>query len=316
MMLRAVRVLALVLFTSTAVAQQKSADTLFREGREAAHNGQHEEACRLFSESYGLDPAAGTLLNMALCEEELGRTASARKHYREVMEQSEPSSDRYSYAKNRSQSLESKLAWLTLLHVPSDARVSIDGKVLPKAELAEPVAIDPGSHVVSVVDANGVETRHDVRIAATERRELELSAEVAKTQEIAPPVVTPPMPRVTARRRDTTTQPARTPSRNSGDTQRIVGIALAGGGVVAGVVGAILWQRARNKHDEALDHCQPNCNGTARDLQEDAKQSVTMGNVLAIGGTLLLTSGTVVFLTAPSGKQNIGRGTVSVAGRW
>src|SRR5512140_3616222 len=44
------------------------AEQLFREAREAMSRGENERACRLFAESNALDPADGTLANLAMCE--------------------------------------------------------------------------------------------------------------------------------------------------------------------------------------------------------------------------------------------------------
>lgn len=61
------------------------AERLFREGREAVKRGDYAVACPKFAESQRLDPANGTLLNLALCEEGWGHAADARGHLREVL---------------------------------------------------------------------------------------------------------------------------------------------------------------------------------------------------------------------------------------
>lgn len=74
--------------SNVAIAQAESsstAETLFREGREAVKRGDYAVACPKFEESQRLDPANGTLLNLALCEEGWGHADDARKHLREVL---------------------------------------------------------------------------------------------------------------------------------------------------------------------------------------------------------------------------------------
>jgi hypothetical protein len=71
-----------------AAAQTESAstaETLFREGREAVKRGDYAVACPKFEESQRLDPANGTLLNLALCEEGWGHVDDARRHLKEVL---------------------------------------------------------------------------------------------------------------------------------------------------------------------------------------------------------------------------------------
>src|SRR5690242_9683425 len=60
------------------------ADALFWEGRAAADAGDFATACEKFAQSLRLDAAAGTLFNLAHCEERVGRFASALGHYREA----------------------------------------------------------------------------------------------------------------------------------------------------------------------------------------------------------------------------------------
>src|SRR5947207_15862051 len=89
-------VLAALLTSSAATAEPgataepdssaPSAEALFREGRDAVKMGEYEIACPKFEESQRLDPANGTLLNLALCEEGWGHLADARRHFRQVLE--------------------------------------------------------------------------------------------------------------------------------------------------------------------------------------------------------------------------------------
>jgi hypothetical protein len=85
---RAVLGSVMLLWCSVAGAQTETsstAETLFREGREAVKRGDYAVACPKFEESQRLEPANGTLLNLALCEEGWGHLAEARSHLQEVL---------------------------------------------------------------------------------------------------------------------------------------------------------------------------------------------------------------------------------------
>src|SRR5450755_3617279 len=63
-----------------------AAEALFRDGRAAAQRGDWETACPKLRESQRLDPAAGTLLNLADCEEHRGKVATAWQLFRQVVD--------------------------------------------------------------------------------------------------------------------------------------------------------------------------------------------------------------------------------------
>jgi len=57
--------------------EQSMAQVLFDEGRALLEKGEVAAACSRFDRSQQLDPAGGTLLNLALCHEREGRLATA-----------------------------------------------------------------------------------------------------------------------------------------------------------------------------------------------------------------------------------------------
>jgi hypothetical protein len=62
-----------------------TSDDLFRRGRAAAQTGDCRTALPLFEQSQRLEPAVGTLLNLAVCEEKLGLLAAARAHLSQAL---------------------------------------------------------------------------------------------------------------------------------------------------------------------------------------------------------------------------------------
>ena len=76
--------LLVVIAASRAGAVPPAAQALFREGRQLMASGNTAEACDRFAQSYALEAASGTLLNLALCHEKLGKVATAWAEYREA----------------------------------------------------------------------------------------------------------------------------------------------------------------------------------------------------------------------------------------
>lgn len=112
--------------------------------------GKYEEACAAFAESLRLEPATGTLYNIALCSEKLGRTASAWSAYKAVAADASSNADRARIAKEKAAALEPQLSRVRFVfeqRVP-ELVVLVDGKVLGPALLAEGVVVDPGAHKV------------------------------------------------------------------------------------------------------------------------------------------------------------------------
>src|SRR5271165_5089170 len=135
-MRRAALTLLLLIVPATALAQQRDpagAEALFREGRRLATLGDYASACPKFAESERLDEAAGTLFNLADCEEHIGRTASAWEHFAGAIERLAPGDPRRDYAREHIGLLEPRLAWLTVTIAPGTppaAALSRDGVLL------------------------------------------------------------------------------------------------------------------------------------------------------------------------------------------
>ena len=62
-------------------AKKGAAELLFKDGQQLLADGKTAEACGKFEESQRLDPAIGTLLNLARCYELDGRLATAWQTY-------------------------------------------------------------------------------------------------------------------------------------------------------------------------------------------------------------------------------------------
>ena len=155
---------AISVAASPAYADIKDAEELFRQGKAEMAKGAYEKACPMFAESYKQDPAMGTLLNLALCHEAVGRIASAWGEWRAVEQQARavvpPREDRIKMAKEHAEKLEPRLSRIKIL-VPADVRVDgltvkIDGEA--KGEpLWNGIPVDPGTRKI-VVSAPGKKT--------------------------------------------------------------------------------------------------------------------------------------------------------------
>jgi hypothetical protein len=167
---------AIPLVPTVAFAEAPDADVLFRQGRAAADVGDFPHACIAFTESFRLDPAPGTALNLADCEEHIGRLASAWTHFLRVVSVLPTTDERRDVARERAATLASRLPWLAITlaaDAPGDARVFCDDVEVDRARLAAPLPVDPGPHTVLVV-ASGREARITTAVA-TERETVHVT---------------------------------------------------------------------------------------------------------------------------------------------
>lgn len=211
-----------LLLISVLAAEPTRAVTLFSEGRTAMKAKQYDQACAAFRESQRLDPALGTLLNLADCLEKSEKPVEAWRAFDEgarwAGRNQEP--DRVQFARDRMQALASKLGMLSL----SGSEVSsvlIDGVSVdvPLSPVSIPVL--PGAH--------RIEAPHDSRfsewsISVTIRAEDVEPVLVPKRKSIersSPPPPPPPLLAATVNR----------PRSSAGPVLMVTGglLAVAGG---------------------------------------------------------------------------------------
>jgi hypothetical protein len=155
-----------------------AAEVLFREGRRAQGAGNDQEACQKFAESQRLDPAAGTLMNLATCEEKLNKLASAWQHWKEAIDALQSGDSRLAFAQSRVRELDKRLPRLTVALLPggSAARVFRDDVELGAASQGIPLPVDPGPHTVTVLLSGHRPESVAFSLAEAEEKKLEVHA--------------------------------------------------------------------------------------------------------------------------------------------
>jgi hypothetical protein len=130
------------------------AETLFRQGRASADAGDYPHACVAFAESLRLDAAPGTLLNLADCEEHVGRLASAWGHFQRLQIVLPVTDERWEIARQRAVLLAPRVPRMSIIlapDAPRDSRVFRDDVEMDASRLAVPLPVDPGPHSLLVV---------------------------------------------------------------------------------------------------------------------------------------------------------------------
>jgi hypothetical protein len=158
-----------------------AAEALFRDGRAAAQRGDWETACPKLRESQRLDPAAGTLLNLADCEEHRGKVATAWQLFRQVVDSLPANDERAPLAGKRASALEKRLPHLTVRlvgSVPAGVKVTRNEVELSEGSLGSALPVDPGAYTVTVSAPGRATTTTSVTVveAATSAVDAQVGA--------------------------------------------------------------------------------------------------------------------------------------------
>jgi len=262
-------------------------EALFAQGRQLAVAKRCDQALPLFRRSHAAAPAVGTLLNIAACDETLGRTASAKRALERARDLANELDDgaRSRYAQKRLDALRAKLSRLrVVVRSPSDGlSLTLDGAPLPAAQWGRAVALDPGRHEV-VARAEGY---HDYEAEVVlEDPGTTLQLEVpALTSSTAP---APPAAIVIRR------------EGGLGEAPRIAGWTVGGVGIAALGVGSGLMLRAQLIVNEAEPYCPDRDNACLPEgvrLRGEAQTNERAGIALvAVGGAALATGAVLLGL--------------------
>jgi hypothetical protein len=253
--------LILLAVPAAALAQPRDAagsEWLFREGRALMKKGDFVAACPKLAESLRFDPAVGTLMNLAECEERLGRTASAWQRWEAAADQLPAADRRRATALARARALEALLPRLIVTvaeSAPKDLVVTRDGIALGAASLGVALPVDPGRHLITASASGHAARTFEVTIENGQQQSVTVEAGAAALQPPPMPSVSPlpvaaaPAPGSEGALRATTVPGAR---RSSG---RLLGLGLviAGGATLA--VGGYFGLQAMAARREAASAC-------------------------------------------------------------
>src|SRR5579864_5264379 len=135
MRLRTLLVASSLLASTPVLAQpvdpHATAEEQFRQGREAAKRGDCKTALKFLRTSQAAEPGRGKLVNIAVCEEQLGLFGSAFKHFQEVQVQLEAGDDRAPIVKQHLDAIGPRVPYLRIdvaSGAPAGTTVKLDGE--------------------------------------------------------------------------------------------------------------------------------------------------------------------------------------------
>lgn len=265
MRIRACVVAAVVLWQLPAAAGDPAiAREQLKIGYTLAQGGKCEEALPHLAESLRLDPKAITLINLADCEEKLGKLSDAMSHWVDARSRAQAEGARpiEEEAEKRATTLEPRLARLTIALAPTapkDAVVERDGIALGPPSLGIPLPVDPGAHAI-VVKAKGRPdgtTQLTLGEGETKRVEVDVAGGT-------PVPVTPP--------------PGEAPRGRALSPLVFIGFGVAAVGAAAGTVTGLMALSAGSHADAAC----PDLKCTTQKGLDDVESGRTLGTVSTI----------------------------------
>lgn len=132
------------------------AKALFAKGRELAKTGNNAEACPLFEQSFKLEAALGTKLNLAICWATTGKLVAAQHLFEQLLLETKDQPQRLQLAREGLEGVKARVAHLEIdtSALPPGEVVAVDGK---PAETSIPIDVDAGHHSVHAAHALPVE---------------------------------------------------------------------------------------------------------------------------------------------------------------
>lgn len=293
-------------------ANQAAAQALFDQGRRLVDLGNFAEACPKFEASQRLDPGTGTLLNLATCNERVGKIATAWTEFNEALSLAirDGRRDRVAFAREHIASIEPQLPRLTLsVRAPGTEglSVTIDGAPFGKAAWDVKAPIDPGGHTIEATAPGKLPFRAVVKLAPTETRTVEIPAldddPNAQTNAAAPASGFASEP--TAAPAPAPGEVAPPPEPKGNAARRLAGEIALGAGAVGLAIGAYFGLQAMSTWSDANANC-PNdaCSPHGESLTRDARNAARGADVALGIGVAAVGAGVVLILTARGGQSS------------
>jgi hypothetical protein len=286
-----------------ASGQKASAEQLFREARELMKARDFAGALPRLTASQRLEPAVGTLLNLARCNQELGRFASAWAHYHQAADVARAGGDqeRATLARGLAQALEANLPYVRISLAPAARTLAVivrlDGERLEPGALGTQLPVDPGPHELTAsaeghASWSGKVSAEVGQVVSVQIPELALKPRAERKSPVDA------VPLKVARRQDGSGKSASL-ARSAAWTSAglsVIGFGLAGG---FGYSAMNHWSDAK-----ALGCADGACpTSDAQRTAQTANNQADIATAAAVGGAVCLLAGVVLYFIGEDSAQ-------------
>jgi len=307
----AIVALGLLAMSGPAKAQSSAAAAvaLFDEGRAALQRGELDLACAKFKESNRLGPAIGTAFNLANCEEQRGRLATAWVLFRQVVGQMKPDDPRLQVANERIASLEKRVPRVIFAAdqgTPKGTRVRVNELELESASFGSAIPLDPGEHQ-AVIRSPGMAPRT-----------VTFTLNPGETTTLT---LNPPAPaRQSSHEAASSTPPDASADNRILGVKRSDALLITGGvgaaGLAIGIITGLVGLSAESKGNLQCSEATKTCSQEGYDANQRAKSMAVVSTVGFVVGVLGGGAATYLYFTTPTGGSAEDAAIVGVGGRW
>jgi tetratricopeptide (TPR) repeat protein len=265
--------------TQAASTQQQKADALFEQGRKLMETDA-AGACDNFNQAIQLDPtAAGTMLNLGLCNQKLGKYKTAlywfRKAQARATESNLPAHEKA--AREHTTELATKVATIKIAFTgvpPPNTRVKIDGEEV-KADDYGHAEVDPGHHALDA--------------AAPGRKLFHLEFDVTGTGGQTETV--------------TLVEGENVIDRGRGRRRTALYLAIGGGVLWIASGSYSLWQKSVYDDNVTMGMPRANIPNAAQNANAAQHNARLYGTGLFVAGSVAITIGAILYFTAPQRER-------------
>jgi hypothetical protein len=252
--------------------------------------GKYDLARSYFQQSQTAEPAIGTLLNLAFCEDKLGQLGGALAHLGEALAAAEATDKRRPLISQRIAEVEARMPRVTIRTekpLEPGVTVSLDAETLDAASLGKPVRIDPGAHALNCAGSRGERCARMFTIAEGEHSVQVLTVEL--------PAVLQPVPSSSA-------SPAPTGAAGS-DGRPSWAYVVGGAGVASVVVGLVAGAAVLHEKSVFDKHCDATtCDSDGLSAIETGRTLSAVSTVTTLVGASAMGVSAFFLLRAPSSK--------------
>jgi hypothetical protein len=289
----------------------------FSRGIDLVEESAYAEAVIEFERAYEISPNYSVLYNLGEAYVGLGKPVQAAdaltKYLHDGADKIPPERRADVEAEIRRQ--QARIATVTVTVDPDGATVLVDGMEIGKSPLGGPVRVGIGVHRFAATLAGHSSDERQVELAGEDTRVVALHLVPARGQVAGvEPASLALAPASTPSAAPSAPPPVSAPApgeSDAGSSQRLIGYAVSGLGVVGLGVGVGFGLVAKGKasdRDAVAQACGNACTDAdvaqATSLHQDAQHAATVSTVGLIGGAVALVSGVVLVLTAPSSRPS------------